>query len=73
MKMMKKLIIKFKAWLACVTRTNEVFVVYEITAAPDAKVSILIVTYLQEDAIEYLNLYNKNNKESAWLTRKIVY
>ena len=70
---MRRLIIKFKAWLACVTRADEVWVVYNIATAPGAKVSILIVTYIQEDAIEYLNLYNKNNKESAWLTKKIVY
>ena len=72
---MKKLIKKFKAWLSCITKTDEVFVVYNynIVNAQSAKVSILIVTYMQEDAIEYLNLYNKNNKESAWLTRKIVY
>jgi len=69
---MGKLIKKFKAWLACITRTDEVFIVYN-KHYPDAKVSILLVTYLQEDAIEYLNLYNINNKESAWLTRKIVY
>ena len=72
---MKKLIKKFKAWLACVIRTDEVFVIYTYNSVNDqsAKVSILIVTYMQEDAIEYLNLYNKNNKESAWLTKKIVY
>ncbi|MBE16988.1 MAG: hypothetical protein CL867_12130 [Cytophagaceae bacterium] len=72
---MKKLIKKFKAWLSCITKTDEVFVVYNynIVNAQSAKVSILIVTYMQEDAIEYLNLYNKNNKESAWLTKKIVY
>ena len=56
-----------------VTRADEVWVVYNIATAPGSKVSILIVTYIQEDAIEYLNLYNKNNKESAWLTKKIVY
>ncbi len=69
---MNKLIKKFKAWLACLIRADEVYIVYN-KHYPDAKVSILLVTYLQEDAIEYLNLYNKNNKESAWLTRKIVY
>ena len=69
---MKRLIIKFKAWLACITRTDEVWVVYNISTAPGPKVSILIVTYTQEDAIEYLNLYNMNNKESAWLTKKTI-
>ena len=69
---MRRLIIKFKAWLACVTRTNEVWVVYNIATPPAPKVSILIVTYLQEDAIEFLNLYNMNNKESAWLTKKTI-
>ena len=69
---MEKLIKKFKAWLACITRADEVWIVYN-KHYPDAKISILLVTYTQEDAIEYLNLYNKNNKESAWLTRKIVY
>tara|TARA_R110002012_G_scaffold291739_2_gene486346 strand:+ start:37 stop:246 length:210 start_codon:yes stop_codon:yes gene_type:complete len=68
---MKKLIKSFKAWLASVSRTDSIWIVYTIKS--DSVVSILIVTYEMEDAIEYMNMYNKKYKESsAWLTKQII-
>tara|TARA_R110000787_G_scaffold198506_9_gene309633 strand:- start:2266 stop:2478 length:213 start_codon:yes stop_codon:yes gene_type:complete len=70
---MKKLIKKFKAWLACLVRANEVWIVY--TISPESNVSIIIATYQMEDAIECMNMYNtyNTNKEAAWLTKQEVY
>lgn len=79
---MNKLIKKFKAWLACLVRANEVFVVYtskshnvKLKRGTDADFSIIIVTYQIEDAIEMMDTYNKYNRQKgeAWLTKHIVY
>ena len=67
---MRKLKKKIKAWLACLTRADEVCIVYK--ADPGCIATILLVTYTMEDAIEYLNIYNKRNKEAAWMTKQIV-
>jgi len=69
---MKKLKRKIRAWLACLTRTDEVWIIYksELDKSPGA--TILVVTYKMEDALEYLNTYNKQNKISAWMTKQIV-
>ena len=75
---MRKLKKKIKVWLACLTRADEVWVVYKtewITSTELEKTpmtTIFLVTYRMEDAVEYLNTYNKRNKVSAWMTKQIV-
>lgn len=70
---MKKLIKKFKAWLACITRTNEVYlVVGPSKETPEWKV--LIATHTIEDAIDFMNTYNDFNLEQKiWLQKTVVY
>ena len=69
---MRKLKKKIKVWLACLTRADEVWIVYKSHFNRESIVTILLVTYTMEDAIEYLNMYNKQNKEAAWMTKQIV-
>jgi hypothetical protein len=69
---MRKLKKKIKVWLACLTRADEVWIVYKSHFNRESVVTILLVTYTMEDAIEYLNMYNKQNKEAAWMTKQIV-
>ena len=63
---------KIKAWLACLTRTDEVWIIYKSENDRTFGDTILLVTYEMEDAVEYLNMYNKRNKVSAWMTKQIV-
>lgn len=67
---MKKILKKLKAFIACCTRTDQVWIVYSINK--ESIVSIILVTYEMEDAIEFMNKYNTRNKESAWLTKQII-
>ncbi len=69
---MRKLKKKFKAWLACLTRTDQVWIIYKSENDRTFGDTILLVTYEMEDAVEYLNMYNKRNKVSAWMTKQIV-
>ena len=63
---------KIKAWLACLTRTDQVWIIYKSENDRTFGDTILLVTYEMEDAVEYLNMYNKRNKVSAWMTKQIV-
>ena len=64
---MRKLKKKIKVWLACLTRADEVWIVYKSHFNRDSVITILLVTYKMEDAVEYLSMYNKHNKEAAWI------
>jgi hypothetical protein len=67
---MKKLIKNFKAWLACVTRTDMVWIVYK--PEPDSEITVLLVTYEMESALEYMTGFNRRNDGGAWLTKQTV-
>ena len=69
---MRKLKKKIKAWLACLTRSDEVWIVYKSHFNRESVITILLVTYKMDDAIEYLNMYNRHNKESAWMTKQVI-
>tara|TARA_R110002012_G_scaffold48328_7_gene125909 strand:+ start:154 stop:366 length:213 start_codon:yes stop_codon:yes gene_type:complete len=70
---MKKLFKGFKAWLACLTRADEIYLVID-PAKEDAGFKVLIATYELDDAIEYMNRFNKlNTDKGPWLTKTLVH
>ena len=70
---MKKLFKKFKTWVACVARADEIYLVMGPTKA-DPGWKVLIATYEIEDAIDYMNRFNYTKIEKGpWLTKTKVY
>ena len=75
---MKKLIKKFKAWLACLVRADEVYLVMgpskNSPTEEDPEWKVLIATHNVEDAIEFMNTYSDYNLEQkTWLQKTVVY
>ena len=77
-KQMKKLIKKFKAWLACLVRADEVYLVMgpskNSPTEENPEWKVLIATHNIEDAIEFMNTYSDYNLEQkTWLQKTVVY
>ena len=75
---MKKLIKKFKAWLACLVRADEVYLVMgpskNSPTEENPEWKVLIATHTIEDAIDFMNTYSNFNLEhKTWLQKTIVY
>ena len=75
---MKKLIKKFKAWLACLVRADEVYLVMgpskNLPTEEDPEWKVLIATHTIEDAIDFMNTYSDFNLEhKTWLQKTVVY
>ena len=70
---MKKLLKYLQRTLACATRTNHIYLVVRRAPKDALGTKILLATYTQYDAIEYVNRINSmsNPKDDSrvWLTK----